>query len=101
MSQFEKFTEVFHSTYKSYYNFIKESEDNPESLIFKGKLIADNDNSNYDSYGNEDTTLERIFYFEELDIHIKFAGTRQSYNGTDWDTMEEVKPKTIQITIYE
>lgn len=49
------------------------------------------DNVYHDSYGYEDSTLERVYYFEDYNMYVKFSGTRQSYDGTEWYNMKEVK----------
>lgn len=106
MSKFEEFKEAFEAkfegTYGSnkIYDFMEIYEENGE-LPFGGKLSLDNDNIAYDSYGSEDSRLERVFFFEEFGIHVQFNGRRQSYSGEDWDGYKEVKPVEKTITIYE
>jgi len=82
--------------------FISENEDLQEGEIpWEGKLVEDLDEDGYDSYGSEDSKLRRIYYFGEFDIYVEFTGTRQSYNGEDWDAMKEVKQVEKTILTWE
>lgn len=102
MNNFEAFKEAFNEKYESIYDFIEETQDTPNELSFGGKLIADLDEEGFNSSGDEDSTLERIFTFEEFgDIHVAFYGTRRSYAGEEWDSFKEVKPVQKTITVYE
>jgi hypothetical protein len=102
MSKFEEFKEKFESLYEDIDDFIeKELEYTTGSNLMKLKQIADNDNINYDSYGNNDSTLERIVYFEDYGIYVKFEGTSQSYVGQEWKSMKEVKPVEQVVTNFE
>lgn len=102
MTNFQKFQEAFNAKYEDgIYDFIDKSEYKPEELPFGLKIVETNDEVEYDSYGSEDSTLERIFYSEEFDIHVKFWGTRQSYSGEDWDGYCEVKQGVKTITVWE
>jgi hypothetical protein len=102
MTNFQKFQEAFDAKYEGeIYDFIDQSEYKPEELPFGLKLVEENDVIEHDSYGSEDSYLERIFYSEEFDIHVKFFGTRQSYSGEDWDGYYEVKQGTKTITVWE
>jgi hypothetical protein len=46
-----------------------------------------------------------VFHFTEHNIYLKCDGYYQSYNGTEfyngWDDCFEVKPKQVEVTIYE
>lgn len=100
MSNFKQFEEAFNERYESIYDFINSTEvRNP--VPFNGKLIEYGDETRYDSYGNEDSQLSRIFYFEEFDVNVMFRGTRCSYEGEEWDTMREVKQVQKTITSWE
>jgi hypothetical protein len=104
MTNFQKFQEAFDAKYEGeIYDFIDQSESNlnERPLPFGLKLVENNDEVEYDSYGSEDSTLERIFYSEEFDVHVKFWGTRQSYSGEDWDGYCEVKQGVKTITVWE
>lgn len=102
MTNFQKFQEAFDAKYEGeIYDFIDQSEYKPEELPFGLKLVEENDVIEYDSYGSEDSSLERIFYSEEFDVHVKFFGTRQSYSGEDWDGYYEVKQGVKTITVWE
>ena len=88
---------------KHFYNnlseFIYNQEEFKQHINFE--LVEDLDDESYDSYGNEDTKLNRIYYFPTFNIHVSFYGTRCSYNGTDWEGYKEVKPITKTITTWE
>jgi hypothetical protein len=102
MTNFQKFQEAFDAKYEGeIYDFIDQSEYKPEELPYGLKLVENNDEIEYDSYGSEDSSLERIFYSEEFDVHVKFFGTRQSYSGEDWDGFYEVKQGVKTITVWE
>jgi hypothetical protein len=103
MSQFEKFKEKLEQTEFSWDSegisaFIQDFEDGKNPL--NAELKENNDEQMYDSYGNEDSILKRVFYFPEFDIFVEFSGTRQSYSGEEWNNMKEVKPNQKIITEY-
>lgn len=100
MTKFEEFEIVFDKTYSDIYDFIEnKTKEGEDPLIFLEK--ENKDNIQHDSYGYEDSTLERVFYFPEYDIYIKFLGTRQSYSGEDWYSMKEVNPVQKIINTFE
>ena len=101
MSNFKQFEEAFNEQYESIYDFIDSIEVRNPVIPFNGKLIENGDEKRYDSYGNEDSQLSRIFYFEEFDVNVMFGGTRCSYEGEEWDTMREVKQVQKTITSWE
>ena len=92
----EKFKKIYND---SIYTFIDDFEGgkNPLSL----SIVSNNDNISYDSCGSENSTLERVFFDSELNIYVKFTGTRCSYEGEEWNQYKIVTPKTKTITIYE
>ena len=100
---FQGFKEAFDAKYEgNIYDFIDKSENEEDVFLpFGLKLEANNDVVEHDSYGSEDSTLERVFYSEEFDIHIKFFGTRQSYSGEEWDGFYEVKKGVKTIIVWE
>lgn len=101
---FQAFKEAFDAEYKGeIYDFIDQSEGNLQEkpLPFGLKLEENNDNIWNDSYGSEDSDLERIFFSEEFGIYIKFTGNRQSYSGEEWYGYSEVKKGMKTITIWE
>ena len=102
MTKFEQFKKAFDEKYsdESVYDFISDFESD-NSLPFGGKLEQDLDEIKYDSYGDEDSVLERVFYFPDYDVYVKFEGTRQSYNEEEWDSMREVKPTQRIINTFE
>ena len=100
MTNFEKFEKNFNETYESIYDFMENyTLKNKEPLKFEEK--ENNDKIYHDSYGDEDSVLERVFYFPDYDVYVKFKGTRQSYNGEEWSNMQEVKPTTKIINTFE
>jgi len=101
MTNFEKFKQQFDKDYENLYAFEDKVMWNNSNIPYNGRLEAKNDNVRYDSYGNEDSSLERVYYFTDFDIYVKFSGTRQSYNGTEWYDMREVQPTTKIINTFE
>lgn len=102
MSKFEEFKQAFNEKFEEgIYEFIDKYESSIEEIPFGGKLIEDLDEEEYNSYGDEDSTLKRIYYFEEFDIYISFEGTRQSYSGEDWDDFKEVKKGSRTVEFWE
>ncbi len=103
--KFKQFEQAFeeHEVYEgNIYELIEATEDwNSNVVPFGGKLVQDIDEEIYDSYGYENSTLGRVFYFEEFDINVLFYGTRSSYNGTEWDGYREVKETTQIIKKWE
>lgn len=97
MTKFEEFKKAFTEKFEgNIYKFINEDD-----TAFGGKHIENLDTESYDSYGSEDSTLERIYYFEDFDIFVKFEGTRSSYQGEEWDEFNEVKKVEKVITIWQ
>lgn len=97
MTKFEEFEKEFNEKFESIYDYI----DNFKKEPFGGTLVVNSDNVKYDSYGNEDTDLERVIYFEKYDINVMFSGTRCSYQGEEWDEMKEVKQTQKTITVWQ
>ena len=93
----EKFEESKY--HNDLYEFIEDAEDGKNPLGLE--LLENNDKIEYDSYGNEDSKLERIFFDPELNVHVKFYGRTQSYNGTDWSGYKIVEPKTKTVHYFE
>ena len=65
------------------------------------EIEADNSEHSYDSYGSEDSTLEVIVKHIDSGRYLSVYGTRQSYSGTEFLGIKEVKPKPIVTTIFE
>lgn len=99
MSQFDKFIKEFDSKYKNIYSFMDALKNNTSSINFR--IVENKDQINHDSYGNENSSLHRVVYFEDYDIYVMFLGTRESYNGEEWYSMKEVIPVTKTIQTYE
>lgn len=97
----QQFKEVFDAKYEDIWLFMEEVFDEGKECPWGGKLVSNKDLLNHDSYGNEDSILERVYYFKDYDIFVLFKGTRQSYAGEEWQYMKEVKPVTKTIINYE
>lgn len=102
MSKFEEFKQAFDEKFEDgIWQFMDEHEYNMDELPFGGKLIADNDKISYDSYGNEDSSLEKIIQFDDYEVLVGFFGRRQSYSGSEWEDIREVKLTEKTIKVYE
>lgn len=47
---------------------------------------------------------ESVKYFKDHDVYIKITGFYSSYEGTEfesWDDCENVRPKTVEVVVYE
>jgi hypothetical protein len=97
MNQYNNFKVQFDKDFESIYTFIG----NEDNIPYQGRLMQNADNEAYDSYGYEDSSLRRIYYFGDYDIYVEFTGTRQSYNGEEWSGMKQVFLKTKTIEVYE
>ena len=97
MTKFEEFKQEFNEKFDSIYDYMEDFGDEP----FGGVLVENNDNLKYDSYGNEESDLERVIYFEKYDINVMFSGERCSYDGEDWDEMKEVNKVEKTITVWQ
>jgi len=93
----EKLEESVYSN--DWYELISDSENGLKPLGLE--TILNNDQYAHDSYGNENSKLERIFFDAELNQYIKFYGTRQSYNGEEWDGYAIVEPKEKTVSYFE
>ncbi len=96
MTKFEEFKAAFNEKFDgSIYEFI-----NYGDASFGAKLVEDLDVEAYNSYGDEDSTLERIYFIEDFGIYVMFEGTRCSYQGEEWDGFKEVKQVQKTITVW-
>jgi len=95
----EKFEAVEDSDGSCYiYWFVEEGGDEQ----FKCTFVEDNDETDYDSYGSEDSNLSRIYQMHDYDdCYVEFYGTRRSYAGEEWDGVREVKQQTKTIQVWE
>lgn len=99
---FEAFKERFESEFESIYEFIEDTENYHPKNPLNAVLIQNGDVIAHDSYGSEDSKLNRVFQFSDFgDIYVMFSGNRCSYQGEEWDEYKEVKPTTIEIVKYE
>lgn len=98
MTNFDRFKQAFDEMYlNNIYNFIYSN-----SIPFGGKVVEFENDIIYDSYGNENSNIYKIYYFEDFDVYIKFSGYRASYSGEDWyNSYQEVKPVEKTIKTYE
>lgn len=97
MTKFEEFERVFEEKFEgNIYEFI-DRVDTP----LGGKLVEDLDVEAYNSYGSEDSILERVYFFEDFGIFVMFEGTRCSYQGEEWDDYKEVKKVEKIVTVWE
>ena len=103
MTQFEQFKAKFDEHYEGDIGtFIEDLEYKKDNLPFQAEIKEDLDEVMYDSYGSEDSQLGKIVFLPEYDIHVKFNGTRQSYEGEEWsNNYYEVKLTTKTIQVYE
>lgn len=99
MSKFKEFEEKFEQDYKTIYDFIISADSH--DIPYNGRLEATNDQIAYDSYGDESSKLERIYYFIDFDIYVGFYGYRRSYDGEYWSNFREVNKVTKYINTYE
>lgn len=65
------------------------------------KVIVAEYNEAYDSYGNEQSTLKRVFEDKLTGDFVLFEGTKCSYAGEEWCNPRLATPKTKTITIWE
>lgn len=99
---FNNFKEAFEEKFgNNIYDFIDKTEWGDREVPLNGQKIDDLDEEAYDSYGYEDSTLRRIFYFEDYNVYVEFYGTRQSYSGEEWDGYREVTKSTKTISVWE
>lgn len=99
MTKFEQFQEAFKKHFEENgWEFLYEEQ---EETVLGGKLVENLDEQAYDSYGSEDSTLRRVYYFADFDIFVAFEGTRCSYQGEEWDDYKEVKKVDKIITVWE
>lgn len=98
---FEQFKIDFDKHYNN--NIYRFMEDQEEGLIFMSMSLEINqDNIYHDSYGQEDSDLKRIFKCpEHNNIFVMFTGNRSSYQGEEWYSYNEVKPKEKTILVWE
>lgn len=101
MSQFEKFKEQFDKDFPEIYDFIETYDIKGQETRYNGKYIEDLSNYSYDSYGNSNDSLRRVYYFGDYDIYVMFYGFYQSHYGTEWQGYKEVKKTTKTIETFE
>lgn len=65
-------------------------------------LVADQSVREYDSYGNEDSTIKKVYRLPEYgDILIKLVGTHRSHAGEELGGFFLTKEITKTYTTYE
>ncbi len=66
------------------------------------EVIDFQDDTQYDSYGNEASDLYLVVKYTLGQTYWKITGYRESYDGETWDSeFKEVFPKEVTRTIYE
>jgi len=105
---FEVWKEEFNKHYvsnfdkKGIYSFMEDMEGyGKQKNPMKAEEKENMDEISHDSYGLEGSKLKRVYYFPLYDIYILFSGTRESYSGTEWNEMKEVKPVVKTYNTYE
>lgn len=101
---FNKFKEIFDNHFDSIYLFMNEDEWGYENLgpcPFEYELQDNLDKLYHDSYGNEDSTLKRVYYIKDFDIYVMFTGNRSSYQGEEWYSYNEVNKTTKTVSVWE
>ena len=98
---FEVFKDQFLNIFDNIERFIEVFGDEPINPFINAKLKDNLDEDISDSYGYTDMKLKRVFFFPQFDIYIMFEGREQSYSGTSWDEMKEVKPTFKTVNTYE
>lgn len=98
MTNFERFKEAFDEKYLgNIYDFIYSSD-----IPFGGKVLEFENSTVYNSYGNENSNIYKIYYFEDFDVYVKFNGNRASYQGEEWyNSCQEVKPVEKVVKTFE
>jgi len=99
----EKLENLILENFDSLYEFVDEMETEAgktyEEFLEENEIefTESNDTIQYDSYGSENSVLQRIYLYKPTDTYFMLYGTRQSYSGTDWDGIKEVRKniKTI------
>lgn len=67
-----------------------------------GTVVQAAQESQYNSYGDEDTDLNVVVQFPEFNnMLIMFRGNRSSYQGVEWYEMKEVFGQTKTTYYYE
>lgn len=101
MITFEVFKDLFNNTFISIEDFMNGFGEEKTNPLINAELKENLDEDQSDSYDYTDTKLKRIFFFPAFDIYIQFEGREQSYSGTSWTEIKEVKPTFKTINTYE
>jgi len=101
MITFEVFKDQFLNIFGNIEEFIDKFGDESTNPFINAELKENLDEDISDSYNYTDEKLKRIFYFPTFDIYICFEGRNQSYSGTSWSDMKEVKPTYKTVNTYE
>lgn len=101
MNNYNIWQKIFDETYDEIYDFIEDLESKKKiEGDLECDLIVNADDIKKDSYGDEDSNLARIVYFNKYDVYIRFYGTRCSYEGETWNRYEQVTPAIKEVIIY-
>lgn len=104
---FKKFKDKFDEVYSNdgdgsdqIYLFMDDLEigKNPLNVV----LEEDRDDIKHDSYGHENSDLDRVYKLPDFgDILVQFLGNRSSYQGEDWYSFKEVHKVEKVVKVYE
>lgn len=101
-----EFSELIEDNFKEIFDFVEDYKGKngktTEEFLKEHNLefVENNDKEVFDSYGSEDSILERIYLHKPSGNYFMVYGTRQSYSGTEWDGIKEVKKTEKTITIW-
>lgn len=101
-----EFSELVEDNFNELFDFVEDYKGKngktTEEFLKENNLIfvENNDDVNYNSYGDEDSTLERIYLHKPSGNYFMVYGTRQSYNGTEWDGIKGVNKTEKTITVW-
>lgn len=102
----EEFNKLIEENYESLFDFVEgynTKEGKVTSKFLKEhniEFVENNDEEVFDSYGHENSTLERIYLHQPSGNYFMVYGTRQSYSGTEWDGIKEVNKTEKTITVW-
>lgn len=95
--------EEFGGFYEFAENYHTKSGETCDKFLQDNELVffENSDVIYHDSYGYESSTLERVYLYKPKETYFMLYGTRQSYNGTEWHGIKEVKRNTKVISVWE
>ena len=102
----EEFEKLIEENYDGLFFFVEgyltKDEKTTDEFLKENSIeyVEDNDKIYHDSYGYESSTLERIYLHQPSGKYFMIYGTRQSYEGTEWDGIKEVNKTEKTITVW-